>query len=107
MSCYFCAHWSHLYLNEGLDSLLSPNNSKGVCTRYPAHIDTDGDHVCGELLIVTNSRFDIDDKLSRIAQERENYLTAIKTIDYERDKRITLEKINKELRAKLKQQRKV
>jgi hypothetical protein len=84
-----------------MESLLSPNKSKGICTRYPVHIETQGNHICGELVISVFTRFKEDEPLSKIVQERNNYFNARKNYEEERNKRIALEKVNKKLRDKL------
>lgn len=97
MPCLYCYRWMEKERREHTWRTKAKDRT-GQCTLNPVWVETSGDHFCSHLAM-NQSSFD-GSSLMLSFQERmhDNYE------DYEREKteRIRLEKVAKDLRAKLK-----
>ena len=97
MSCYFCAHWHELELGAATYHRRLEEKS-GLCKLQRETLPTSGDHHCSNAVYRTahNGRSLLHDMMCQRDSFAKDYRD-------ERTKRLSLEKLNKELRKKLKE----
>lgn len=92
MSCRWCIHWSP----DGGEY----DADYGECRRYPAPLNIEADYVCGEF-VCEKDRYGSDPKTTLMNGFYKRMREINDMYKKERQKRLTLEKKNKELRRKL------
>jgi len=96
MSCYFCVHWR----DNGQRVVSDPiPRQEGFCMLEPKWITTTGNHHCSHIVyrqVYGNNRTVAHDMMV----QRDEYASEL---EKEKDKRLRLEKQNKELRKRLKE----
>lgn len=100
MACLYCYRWVELVELSAVRSWkVNPKERKGHCTLNPVWVETKGDHFCSHLAMKQGGATEgstlmlaFRDRLSDESAE----------LSKERKERIRLEKVAKELRAKLK-----
>jgi hypothetical protein len=94
MSCAWCNHWIR---DDGIVAKAFGDES-GKCILNPVHVRTEEFHICAKFQFNTNTYLGHSPMSALLKRSEEGWGLYQK----ERDERIRLEKVAKELRAKLK-----
>jgi len=95
MSCRWCVHW---VCEDGRYS--KPNNIEGQCRRFPSPVKTTSEYRCGEFVCEPDLGAGGGNLMQGFFERMHEFS---KSHSNEKKKRIALQKVVKELRAKMKQ----